>query len=279
MPGMSFSSCSDSSDTARSMLSGRAGHAPGAADDAGFGAEERRVRLDADHVRRLAARRARHRAPPASRRTAPRLCRNSARRRDSRSARSSAARAIRKSAPGTARANARRLRSIRRSVSMIGCKMRWFRLSRCGGEIRRRDATGSAIVDGRTARGVARWPQLKEPRPDGARAAGAAAVSAGLRRLPPAGLAARRAVRRLLAEAAVPRKALVRGDGNAVLARHGRGLPFGRGDRQPAALRARAGGGRLFRRRAADGAGAEIQRPHRSCAVDGALDAAGRRRA
>ena len=111
-----------------------------------------------------------------------------------------------------------------------------------------------------------------------ARTAGAAAVSAGLCRLPRQVSQPGALVRRLLAEAPLPRKALVRGDGHAVLARHGRGLSFGRGDRQSAALRARAGGRRLYRRRPADGAGAEIQRPHRSRAMDGALDGAGRRR-
>ena len=76
----------------------------------------------------------------------------------------------------------------------------------------------------------------------------------------------------------IPRKAVVRGDGDAVLPRYGRRLPVGRGHRQPAAFRAGAGGGGLFRRGAADGARPEIPRQDRSCAVDGALDAAGRRR-
>ncbi|MCR6659910.1 MAG: double zinc ribbon domain-containing protein [Asticcacaulis sp.] len=43
--------------------------------------------------------------------------------------------------------------------------------------------------------------------------------------------------------------------GTPFAVRDGRGVPVRRGDRRSAALRARAGGGRLHRRRAADGAG------------------------
>ena len=58
----------------------------------------------------------------------------------------------------------------------------------------------------------------------GVRLAGAHAVSAGRCRLPPPRFAARRAVRRLLAEAPAAGEALVSGDGNARHPRHRRGF-------------------------------------------------------
>ena len=160
---------------------------------------------------------------------------------------------------------------------MIGCNVVCH--ARVRGDERALPRSAVLLLSGHDPQGaLTMLPHAKSLALTALRRAGAAVVSAGLRRLPAHGLAARRAVRRLLAEAALPRKALVRGDGHAVRARHGRGLPVGRGDRQSAALRAGAGRGRLFRRRAADGAGAEIRRPHRSRAMDGALDGAGRRR-
>ena len=107
MPGMSFSSCSDSSDTARSMLSGSSGTWPGAATMPRLAAEEGRVGLDADGLVRLAGGEHRVAARPVSRRTAPQPSGNRRSTVASRSARSSAARAIRKSAPGDGAPRAR----------------------------------------------------------------------------------------------------------------------------------------------------------------------------
>ena len=81
---------------------------------------------------------------------------------------------------------------------------------------------------------------------------------AGLRRLPQACHRARRALRIVLAATPLPRKTMVPGHGHALPVRHGRRLPVGRGDRQSAALRPRAGRRRLYRRGAPHGAVAEI---------------------
>ncbi len=94
---------------------------------------------------------------------------------------------------------------------MIGCRLRPVRLiSGAAAKKYRRDRSGSAILLRSTARGAGDDAEHNGNAlascHERAGAAGAAAVSAGLRRLPQAGLAARRAVRRLLAEAAVSSK-------------------------------------------------------------------------
>ena len=122
MPGMSFSSCSDSSETARPRLSGSSGTWPGAAimpslsPSSALSASTRRisVALPAPRTASSAA------VVWQNSRAALPNCRSTVARR---SPRSSAARCMRKSAPGTARARARRLRLMRSSVSMIGCTL------------------------------------------------------------------------------------------------------------------------------------------------------------
>ena len=186
MPGMSLASCSDSSETARSMAFGGERNGFRRGDLAFVIVEKRRVGLDAGYRSRPCRFPAALRRRAASRRTGMRHLSKSRFEVDRRSPRSSATRRIRKSAPGTPSASARRLRARDNSVSNIGCNLL---LSLDAAVSRRcycRAGAGAVMAD---------WGTIasRKSRRMRSTASGAPAVSAGLRRLRAARRGARRA--------------------------------------------------------------------------------------
>ena len=213
MPGMSFSSCSDSSDTARSMLAASSGTCPGRAEMPGSPARNAASASTRTASSSLAG--GEQRVPGGSgdakqRRGASRI---------SRSTVAAARRDPRRRAPSGSRRPARR--EARRGAcarsaapsSTIRCICGRVLLPALAG-----NRVPLLLFCRASPQGA--WPdgRVEKPGARRARTAGKAAVPAGLRRLPAAGFRARRAVRRLLVEASLPGKALVRGDGHAVRA-------------------------------------------------------------